>query len=223
MRTLSVIPLYFGAALLLCFQAAGLSQVRPITKADTVLAVYTDDWGLHSSGEIKLLVGIWSDGHAVWSDNQVRGGDPYRSGFVEPTKLHTLLARLERDGAFADKRLAGSHFGPDSKFTVVFVKAGERLLKMESWHELYEEGGAVVDTSAGLVPLDGRKREDVLQRQPKDYREYRAAWKQIRELARALLPKTSYPVKGMLTMKEGLVTWVEEAAAPPSPKVKRRR
>jgi len=199
----------FVAILLLWFHEKGLTQVRPIKTAESILAIYTEDWGLFSSGGAKLVVGIWSDGHAVWSKDEVRGGPPYQGGHVAPAKFRDLLSRLKRDGVFADKRLSRAHFGPDSKFTVIYVRSGKQQLNMESWHELYEAGGGLVATSLGLEPLSGRNLEDVLRNEPKDYRNYRATWTRIRYLIWALLPKEGAPVQGVVRMKAGAVSWDE--------------
>ena len=36
--------------------------MRPITDAESILAVYREDWGLHSSGEPAIIFAAWPDG-----------------------------------------------------------------------------------------------------------------------------------------------------------------
>src|SRR5437764_3969488 len=45
--------------------------LRPITEADSVLAVYHQDWGLFSRGTPAIILAIWPDGHAVWSEDRL--------------------------------------------------------------------------------------------------------------------------------------------------------
>src|SRR5262249_28647215 len=109
---------------------------RPITAAESVLAVYYQDHGLRSPAKDPgLILAAWPDGRVIWSGDRLRGGAPYRAGQVEPKKVAALLARFENDGLFADEKLNQARFGPDSEFITVLVKAGKRQVKMESWHE----------------------------------------------------------------------------------------
>jgi len=71
------------------------AEIRPITKADNVLAVYIQDsrWG---AGPNRLVVAVWHDGFVVWSENRTAGGAPYRSGRVSPEKVAAVLAQMKR-------------------------------------------------------------------------------------------------------------------------------
>jgi hypothetical protein len=188
---------------------APLRAAQPITGADTVLAVYTEDWRLGSSGGPRLVLALWGDGRALWSEDRLRGGAPYRAGRINPKRLTALLSRLERDGFFADEELSRSHFGPDSQFTTILVRSGKKQLKMSSWHELAEAGGTVVATGAGLVPLDGRSRLAALARESAEYLHYRLAWSELRESASSLVPGESRRVEGKLRLKAGNLSWEE--------------
>src|SRR5437762_340377 len=88
--------------------------VRPISEAESVLAVYHEDWGLFSSGDPAVILVAWPDGHVVWSGDRVKGGAPYRAGRVDPKRVAALLARCDTDGLFADEKLNRPHFGPDA-------------------------------------------------------------------------------------------------------------
>jgi hypothetical protein len=50
---------------------------RPITDADSVVAIYREDWGLLSSGSPAIILAAWPDGHIIWSGDHVKGGVPY--------------------------------------------------------------------------------------------------------------------------------------------------
>src|SRR6516164_2031205 len=56
----------------------------PITEADTVLAVYAEDWTLWNTDIYRIIIAIWPDGHVVWSENRLGGGAPYCTGKVDP-------------------------------------------------------------------------------------------------------------------------------------------
>src|SRR5579862_3387963 len=73
----------------------------PISEADSVLAVYLEDFGFASRGVPAIILVAWPDGYIVWSGDRLKGGPPYRAGHVDPKKVATLLARFDKDGLFA--------------------------------------------------------------------------------------------------------------------------
>jgi len=89
-------------------------QVRSITEAKSVLAVYREDWGWGASGGPYIILAAWPDGHVVWSEDRLQGGPPYQSANVDPQKIGALLALFEAEGMFADTTLNQGHFGVDS-------------------------------------------------------------------------------------------------------------
>lgn len=184
-------------------------DTKPVTEADTVLAIYVRNLGLASSGKPELVIGIWGDGQVVWSEDRVYGGAPYRSGTVDPKQVAALIARLRKDGVFDNEKLARSNFGPDSKFTSILIKSGKQQLKMESWHELAEDSGKTVATSAGISSLNGRRRYDVLANDKAEYLHYRLVWAEIRASIATLIPDTSTPDNGELLIKSGKISWHE--------------
>jgi hypothetical protein len=188
---------------------AAEQAAQPITDADKVLALYTEDHGLRSAGKPQLILAVWGDGRVLWSEDRLRGGAPYRVGQIAPRRLTSLLSRLERDGFFADPKLSRSHFGPDAQFTTILVKSGKKQLKMQSWHELFEAGGKVVATKAGLVALEGRSRLAVLRKEPADYLHFRLAWSELRDSTSGLILSESKPIKGKLLMEAGRLSWQE--------------
>ena len=125
--------------------------------------------------------------------------------------MSAVLARAQDDGVFQDESLGQVHFGPDSKFTSIFLKVGKRQLLMRSWHELYERAGRVVAKAGGLTSLEGSARLAVLRREPAEYLYYRMVWSELRSRALSLLPTEGRPVAGEVVSVGGVVSWREGA------------
>jgi hypothetical protein len=199
--------------LVLCTSAgaAGESKdkVRPVSEAESVLAVYREDHGLFSGGRLAVILIAWPDGHIVWSRDRVKGGAPYRAGRVEPKRVAGLLARFEKDGLFGDAKLNQAHFGPDSPFTTVFIKSRRKHVNMRSWHELFEVSDDLVVDDAGVGALEGRRRLDVLRKTSADYLFFRFVWSETRSRLRDLLPDESETSTGRPVMKGGVLSWRE--------------
>lgn len=191
--------------------------VRPISEADSILAVYRRNGGLGSTEGPAVILAAWPDGRLVWSGDRLKGGPPYRSGRIETEKVAALLARFEKDGLFADKKLNDAQFGPDSQFITVFIKSGKHQVKMESWHELAEESDKLVADHHGISSLDGRRRLDVLRKAPPDYLFFRYVWSETRGKLTDLIPGEGTPSEGKPVMEAGVLSW-QEPAAPPKPK-----
>lgn len=209
-------PCYaFTVFLLVACQVSGAETVsRPITDSDGVLAVYTQDWGLHSSSlQPRLILAAWNDGYVVWSEDRLQGGAPYHAGRVDPKRLESTLSNLERDGLFAEKSLAKSIFGPDSRFTTILIRSGKKKIEMRSWHELYESQGKVVAVAHGLTGLEGQSLFEALKGQPSDYLLFRLVWTDIRARAAEFVPSGGKPVNGEAVMEYGSVSWRETPAA----------
>jgi hypothetical protein len=185
-------------------------STRPISQTDSVLAVYREDWGLASRGDVALIFAAWPDGKVVWSAERVQGGPPYRTGKVEPKKVAALLARFEKDGLFADKKLGDPNFGPESQFITVFVKSGKQQIKMRSWHELFEESDNLADAGHGVEVLEGGKRRlDVLRTASSEFLFYRLVWSETRGKLAELIPSESSRTEGKPVMKHGDLSWQE--------------
>ncbi len=189
-------------------------QIRRITEAASVLAVYGEDHRLGSAGTPAIIFAAWPDGHVVWSGAPVHGGSPYRQGNVNPEKIAKLFARFERDGLFASKRLNQGNFGPDSQFTTLLIKSGTKQIKMQSWHETFEESEKLVVTSTGASALDGRQRLDVLYQEPADYLYFRLVWSETRVRLLELLPSESSACLGRPIHEAGVLSWQEPPNKP---------
>ena len=187
--------------------AAIAQEAKSITDAETVVAIYTNDWGLRSSSGPKLIVCLWGDGSIVWSDDKVNGGPPYFTAQVKPEVVSATFKKLLDIGVFDVPRLKQSNFGPDSKFTTILVRTEGKELKMDSWHELYESGGKVVAGEHGLTGLEGKKLLPVLAEQPTDYLHYRMTWSELRLNAANLIPKSGTESTGAPAMLRGTLSW----------------
>ncbi len=162
-----------------------------------VVAVYNSDWGLGARDPgPKLIAALWPEGRVMWS--ATNSGAPYRQANIATEKLQALIGTLDRMGVFTNKTLTRPYFGPDSSFTTIAIEDGGRRLVMASWHELYEENTNLVATAAGIERLEGRNREQVLQSQPAEYRNYRRVWSEIRQAISAVVPETGEPYDGEL-------------------------
>jgi|SRR5580704_8875344 hypothetical protein len=182
--------------------------VRPITEAQSVIAVYREDWGLGSNGQPAIIFAAWPDGHLVWSDDRIKGGPPYHSAQIEPQRFAKLIARFENDGLFADGKLNDAQWGPDSAFITVLIKSGKRKVDMSSWHELFEAHGGLI-TSAGVLLSEKRPRLEVLRKEPADYLFYRMVWSETRTSIAAMIPSAGQPTTGSPLKRAGVLSWQE--------------
>jgi hypothetical protein len=214
-RTLAVIPLLL--ALIIQEQPADepAPGIRPISDADAVLAMYVQDHGLGSRGDAAIIIAAWPDGLIVWSNDRLMGGPPYRAGHVDPKRITALLIRFDKDGLFRDNRLNHANFGPESKFTTLFIQSGKKRTEMSSWHELMEESGESVADHHGVSSLDGRRRLDVLRKAPADYLFYRFVWSESRSRMLDLIPADGTATGGKPVMKRGKLSWQEPIATGP--------
>jgi hypothetical protein len=209
-RWLAVYPLLLGLNLSGSPEKA-TPPMRPISDAESVLAVYREDWGRASSGRPGIIFAAWPDGFIVWSDDRLMGGPPYRGGHVDPRSVTALLTRFDQDGLFADKSLNVANFGPDSQFTTVFIKSEKKQVEMSSCHELMEESDQLVADHLGAGFLDGRRRLDVLRKARADYLFYRFVWSETRiKLADLILAKST-AIAGEPVMKARKLSWQEPA------------
>jgi hypothetical protein len=156
-------------AMLVGASAGAAAERRPITAANRIVAAYEEDWGLKAAGAPKLIVGVWADGHVVWSQDPVHGGPPYYLGTIDRTRVDRFFEWLAADGVLEDTLLNVARFGPDSTFTTLLVRDRAKQLKMQSWHEGAEASGKLVAMSSGLQGLDGRRRANVLRSETREY------------------------------------------------------
>ncbi len=204
-------PQFVLAMLLVSLGVAGAMGAEPqkrlITDADDVIAVYRQGRG----GEFpRLILAAWHDGHVVWSDDQLRGGPPYRTREVEPKVIEELFARFARDGMFSSSRLNASYHGPWEAHTSILIKNAEREVLMSSWHETVEHSGKVVAAGSGLKPVEGRSRLSILSDQFSHYLFFRAVWSETRLQLRELIADEGKEVDGELEKMAGIIVWREK-------------
>lgn len=75
-----LVAVFFGFAIRV--RACRPETSRRLTEAESVLAIYAEDWGLASDGTPKLILALWPDGRLVWSSDQMAGGPPYSGRWV---------------------------------------------------------------------------------------------------------------------------------------------
>lgn len=158
-----------------------------------VASVYREEVGFSRPfqppvDEPQVIVAFWKDGRAVWSADNLEGGPPYQAGRIDPGLLATALSECEAAGVFREPALRQTYYPVDSSYTVLVLVHGPRLLHMASCHELFESNPKLVATAYAVEPLEGRSRKAVLASQPKTYRRFRTAWKDIRARLTALIP-----------------------------------
>lgn len=189
---------------------------RPITGADTVLAVFSTDMGLRAGPPFKKpVVVIWPDGKAVWSRDRVVGGPPYFEGRADPKAVASLLDRLDQDGLFADKSLTQAHVPPDYLFNTVLVRSGKKRVKMESSHEFAEQFPGGVYSHVGVSDLPpGVRRLDALRKGPAEWLYYRMVWAETRGKIADLLPAEGKPSVGAPDERPEGLFWRDRADPP---------
>ncbi len=216
MRASTLVLLFAFCAPPLCGDEPN-EQTRPVSEANSVLAVYVEDHGLRpGAGTPAVILVAWPDGRIIWSTDRIKGGAPYRAGRVDPKKVESLLSRFEQDGLFADEKLNRGNFGPDSSFTTVNIKLGKKQVKKQSWHELFEQLDTTVANHTGVSALQGRRRLDVLRASPADYLFFRFVWSETRLKLSDLIPPESVASTGKPVMNAGALSWQDGAASPES-------
>ncbi len=180
-----------------------LSTAHAATNAPTLI-IYRFADGPARTGEIgfPVIAALWPDGQIVWSESRIKGGPPYRQGKFPREKLDALLGTLEHKQVFADAAQFRGNFGPDAGYTTIAIDDGRRRVRIESWHETFEQNTNLVATAAGITTLRGAKREDVLRKQPEAYRRLRTTWSEIRQAVEALIPKTGEAYEGEIPIPQ---------------------
>ena len=196
-------------ALLFFVCTGNADETRQITEAKRVIAIYNEDWGLASAGDDMLLICAWEDGSVVWSQNKQAGGPPFLKGKIEPKAFDHTISQLKSIGVFDVTLLREIHFGPDSEFTTILIRDGDQVLKMQSWHEVYESGGKTIAASHGVTSLNGSKLLAALSNEPSKYLAYRIAWLEIRLACANLIPAKGEVTIGNMQRRAGIARWVE--------------
>jgi hypothetical protein len=120
-----------------------------------------------------LVLAAWPDGRFVVGDDPLIGGAPYHEGRATPEQVARTRARLEEATAQTTRK---SFAIPDSGCRQLFVSCAGPDRSLDSAIELFESNSLLVATDHGIEALDGRRREDVIERQSEEFRAFRAAW-----------------------------------------------
>lgn len=148
-----------------------------------------------------FITAIWGDGRIVWSRNQQSGGTPFLTARIDAARVRDLLTQFEKRGVFSQRGIRRSWFGPDSSYHAVWLASGSRHTRLRTWHELFERNPKLVVVSGGVTSLNGRKREDVIRNDTKEFREFRHVWSDLRTAISALIPAAGEPYSGAMTFK----------------------
>lgn len=192
-RTLS----FFVAALL-------LQLVGRCAEAVPAIAVFTESMGLVAPGTDagpRFLTVAWSDGRIVWARDQESGGAPYLTARIEPGRITELLKQFDERGVFKKPGLRRSWFGPDSSSHAICLSSGNQQTRLATWHELFERNPNLVVINGGVGSLNGRKREEVIRGDTKEFQEFRRVWSDLRAAITALIPADGEPYSGAMTFK----------------------
>ena len=133
----------------------------------------------------RLIVGVWSDGTVIWSDDRSKGGKPYYIGRIPAELVAKLLASLKAVGLF--ELPDAPHFGPDSSYTVIAAQTPDgRRQQLGSWHDPPTTRPLLVigDRGMGVVP-PGEPR-------PKPspaYAHFLEVWAESRRLIESVVPE----------------------------------
>lgn len=141
----------------------------------------------------RLVAALWGDGKIIWSDQRIAGGPPYFHGRFDAKKLEALLGSLQSQSALTNAAFPRLWFGPDSSTMRIAVNDGQYHLALESWHESFEQSSNLVATAQSVRSLEGRSRDEVLREQPADYRQFRSAWREIRDKVAEMTPAQGEP------------------------------
>lgn len=147
----------------------------------------------HLEPEPRILAAVWPDGEIIWSKNATDGGPPFLVARVDAAKVREFLARLEKEQVFRKNEDFLVHLGPDASYHTLRLRSGKQQVELSSWHELFEENPKLIATSHGIEPLDGRKRDEVLRADTKEYQAFRQLWHDIRSFTKGLVPKEGKP------------------------------
>ena len=174
------------------FAAAPASQPTTAPAVVPVAGVWYEPSGMRilAPGEPleihRLIVGVWSDGTVVWSDNRRTGGKPYWTGRIPRELVDKLLASLATVGFFEPTKISG--FGPDATITVIAAQAGERRQWMGSWHDPPTTRPRAVFSEHGISAVEpGEPRP----KPSADYQRFTEVWAESRRLIESVVPEKS--------------------------------
>lgn len=147
-----------------------------------------------------VLTAVWEDGRIVWAADQEKGGAPFLTAQIELKRVEELLGRRKAERVFDERSLRRSWFGPDSSYHSIFLRFGKRHMHIQTWHELFERNPNLVVVNGGVTSLNGRKREEVIREDTKEFQRFRQVWMDLREAITGLIPARGEPYEGELKL-----------------------
>jgi hypothetical protein len=164
------------------------SSTQPLLPGP-VAAIWFDQTSTLAPAEPnRLIVGVWSDGTVVWSNDQRHGGKPYLTGKIDTARVQQLANDLAAAGLFDPQRQVW--FGPDATLTVIAVRAGGTHQWLGSWHDPSPTDPNFVYTEKGLTVVEPNQPRPV---PSLEYQHFRKIWADARSIIEATVPANSFP------------------------------
>ena len=106
-------------------QPGQMATTQPIKPIPVAAIWYERGYPFHEQPSKFLIVGIWSDGTVIWSDDRAPGGGSHFRTNVGVERVEKLLHDLASVQFFSPS-IRQVNFGPDSSYTVVAARAGNQ-------------------------------------------------------------------------------------------------
>lgn len=117
-----------------------------------------------------LIVAIWPDGTAIWSENRDIGGQPYHVGQVDLQALGSTLSELREEGVFDARFMYSGRVLHHGQYTEISIEYLGHRLNVGSGHELDGLGAdeaflakwnPLREALVGLIPEEGELVGDI--------------------------------------------------------------
>lgn len=154
---------------------------------------------------VRVVLLIWKDGTAIWSEDRVKGGAPYSLGYVDPAKIQGFTRTLEEKSYLNQEALNRYIWiAPHESYTLLGARGSkDELLQILSRHEIAETTHPeIVVTSEATVPREmGKAKEQVIAEKDSgnyssEYLYMRGVWNEVKPSAMDLIPPTRTKVLG---------------------------
>jgi hypothetical protein len=148
-----------------------------------------------------IVIGIWSDGLVIGSEDHASGGPPFWQSRVQPSEIAHAVDEICSLMADSPDYL---NVGPDSGYVRFDVDCDGALRTWGSWHPLFELNPGLVASDHGIEALNGRERDAVLKASAPEYIEFRRRWDLVVAKVTALTAAgVKSPLEGKLTYSKG--------------------
>ncbi|MEW6305162.1 MAG: hypothetical protein AB1705_16930 [Verrucomicrobiota bacterium] len=122
------------------------------SKSFPVISIYRDigSWPIDDKQPQKVILCIWADGRAVWSQNRTNGGAPYVTAQIEPKRIAEVMRALDQKGLF--ERKVWFWHAIDSPFHEINILDGNRRVVLSASSMLYKSDQRKVPERITQVP-----------------------------------------------------------------------